>query len=271
MVEEEEEEEVDELEEVVVALDIVEDLEVEVGLEETDDDFEVVEVEVFEVIEAVDEVEPEDEEDDDFEVEDEEDALEVVEEGFEVVDIVVEDPEVELVLEERDDDFDVVEVELFEVIEADDEVEPEEEDALEVVDEESVEIFDVDVLLWLLEVVVDDENIFFRPVGPGVPEAVELPLDRLPLEVVDAVPLPEEAIMIDFMTVDVVILAFPEGTSATTALKTLNAAIGAAALTLYNSNRLPAPQYSSLLPGQRKLQSVSLGAWMLPAWSVLPQ
>ena len=40
---------------------------------------------------------------------------------------------------------------------------------------------------------------------------------------------------------------------------------------LYNSSRCPAPQYSSLLPGQRKLQSDWSVALTLPAFKLLPQ
>ena len=244
---EEEEVEVDDLEE-VVALDVVEEA-FEVVVEGSEVD---VEFEETEVVEAVEEVEP-GEEDDDFEVEveveEEEDALEVVdEESVEAFDVDVPFPLLEVEVEVKD-----------------------EGDAWEVIDKESVEVFDVKVPFPLPEVVVDEENIFFNPVAPEVLVAVELLFDTVPLEVVDAAPLPVEAIIIDCMTVDVVILAVPEGTSATTALKTLNAAFGAAALTLYSSNRLPAPQYSSLLPGHRKLQSVSLAAGTLPAWRVLPQ
>ena len=40
---------------------------------------------------------------------------------------------------------------------------------------------------------------------------------------------------------------------------------------LYNSSRLPAPQYSRLLPGHKKLQSAWFAALILPMPSVLPQ
>jgi hypothetical protein len=40
---------------------------------------------------------------------------------------------------------------------------------------------------------------------------------------------------------------------------------------LYNSSLFPAPQYSRLLPGQRKLQSDCKVALTLPAFKVLPQ
>ena len=277
---EEEEVEVDDLEE-VVALDVVEEA-FEVVVEGSEVD---VEFEETEVVEAVEEVEP-GEEDDDFEVEveveEEEDALEVVdEESVEAFDVDVPFPllEVEVEVKDEGDALEVIDKESVEVFDVnvpfpllEVEVEVKDEgDAWEVIDKESVEVFDVKVPFPLPEVVVDEENIFFNPVAPEVLVAVELLFDTVPLEVVDAAPLPVEAIIIDCMTVDVVILAVPEGTSATTALKTLNAAFGAAALTLYSSNRLPAPQYSSLLPGHRKLQSVSLAAGTLPAWRVLPQ
>jgi hypothetical protein len=40
---------------------------------------------------------------------------------------------------------------------------------------------------------------------------------------------------------------------------------------LYNSSRFPAPQYSKLFPGQRKLQSDCSVAFTLPAPKELPQ
>ena len=47
--------------------------------------------------------------------------------------------------------------------------------------------------------------------------------------------------------------------------------VAAVGMRLYNSSLFPAPQYSRLLPGQRKLQSVCKVALTLPALRVLPQ
>jgi hypothetical protein len=44
-----------------------------------------------------------------------------------------------------------------------------------------------------------------------------------------------------------------------------------AVIEMYSSRRFPAPQYSKLLPGQRKLQSAWFVAETLPGLKVLPQ
>ena len=171
---------------------------------------------------------------------------------------------------------------------------------LELWETELVPVIECDVVVEFSLVVVDEENIFVSPLFVGasvivvlllvfvedanmfvssVPVGVLVVVAFLPVAVVlkgtvidpFEPAVPADATMIDCMCVDDVAFSLP---TATIALKGLNSAIftaGAAAGIIYISRRLPAPQYSSLLPGHRKLQSVCCGTLTLPALRVLPQ
>ena len=90
------------------------------------------------------------------------------------------------------------------------------------------------------------EGTIVGPVGFAV---VEVLVVRIVLELVVAVTLPEEVIEEFEKPVDDVVED----------------------ARLYSSRRLPAPQYSRLFPGHKKLQSAWLVALTLPVPSVLPQ